>query len=619
MITELSELRALVFTTFTFDPGFFVDNVLPVALDLVEADADLRRAKDRRATRARVGDSLASLPVTVFHDAFDQRQHGEPWRYVRVPVAVPGRFFHSKLVLAAGTLPGGEPAVLAMVSSANLTLSGWGRNAECRARIAILSQQQQAYGALRFFLEWLRRKTSLHGRGDQHEATERVLSTLDDLSEEPPSRVQRKEFGDWLEGRLYFSRNQDAQGLPAFMRAGRRGRPSKLISYSPYWGEVEANCRAFNAVHTTLAPALLAGGETVGLAEAPAGVTLMRNPVDHLRFWHAKLHWLQWRSRASFAVGSCNFTRNGLCGPQGNVEAAVVYDLSISSASGLPKLRAFGDRQIAEAESSEEGAPESVPVEVSVVFDWKARRFEWRWTPTKGMSDGRLELPGVAKIRLTKHTGRRRAAKPCRSFTLHWRARGEPRSWKGLVVEVGLDHSEQDYGRRLRPLDIMDSWKGKRLPVGTGGGGGGGGPGVGSEEEPQGPADFHALNLYEVYRSFWDLRARLGEWQDDLDARRAMLLTRPDSVIALARMASDGDRYVANRYLVLRECEQVFECFGRDLDRSHLRNLQTLGRRLRAHLVAALAEDVRARHLNDDPEALLSWFEREIERSWRPG
>ena len=122
------------------------------------------------------------------------------------------------------------------------------------------------------------------------------------------------------------------EGLSAFLRGKRARGPSELWAYSPYWSDVADLVREFDARETVLVPARRADGRGLGLSREQAeeideGIEIRRNEEDFGdRFWHMKAYWIRQGEGIRTAVGSCNFTRGGLSGRNGNVEAMLVFD-----------------------------------------------------------------------------------------------------------------------------------------------------------------------------------------------------------------------------------------------------------------------------------------------------
>lgn len=149
---------AAVFTTYTFDPTFFEQQVLPTVLHLVSDPVEQPARFLDEARRV-----LQEVPIACLADA-DMRPPGHRLPYDLLEVR--GRTFHPKLVL----LVHDEFARL-QVSSGNLTRSGYGGNTEIFFSINLRYDDAGHVAVLRdvdSFLEAAERLT--RSRGDQLEA-----------------------------------------------------------------------------------------------------------------------------------------------------------------------------------------------------------------------------------------------------------------------------------------------------------------------------------------------------------------------------------------------------------------------------------------------------------------
>ena len=135
-------VRSAVFTTFSFDPGFFEINILPVLFDQPFSQPD-------KVRRLQLEDALRAIDhVAVYYDRRALAQDGEPAQldYRRLDVSRTTGYFHPKVVLllvddrhegeeaAHSDEEGCEPirqALIVAILSANLTRAGWWENVEC--------------------------------------------------------------------------------------------------------------------------------------------------------------------------------------------------------------------------------------------------------------------------------------------------------------------------------------------------------------------------------------------------------------------------------------------------------------------------------------------------------
>lgn len=607
-VSKLPRRDGVVLTTFNLSGPFLEERALPILFG-VEAEAPAARA-------ASLHEALSVTPCTVFYDPTAPPQLSGRYRYTARPVPLRGRLFHPKLIVIAGRAEDGATWVYLAVSSANLSLSGWARNAESFAEVWIYTQRQQAWGALDMFLEWLQRYASLDAQADEADAVSRVRAALARMPADRRLRETGSEFWSGaLRARLYTSVTHPA-GLADFARQGHKRRPDALWVYSPYWSDLPAQLAAFNARRNTLIPALREDKTALGMAaqqaEAlPRGVELRCNPADTgARFWHMKLYKLVQGATTSVIVGSCNFTRAGLVGHGGNVEAALVID---ADPDWLPCGELVDSAMLAGEQLAEEGAPTPSPVVIVVAFDW--REASWRWwldaAPTqRGFL---LCLPGLPALATSAGTHSLPGEAPPRGarYRLMYEEGGEARVWEGQIVELYLDHSARVYGRALTAAEILESWRSASGALASGALHARQREEEGDEPQlSEAPAVFGAVNLYELYRAMRALRAQLRSLAPRPEAQRALLVARPDSVMALVRLAAQDSSTHAIRHLVLEELCGVLRAYQAVLDTSLIARAEGLAAEVRAALLAQLTAELGG----DAPRAaqMLAWFSERL-------
>ena len=175
------KLDGVLLTTFNLSAAFLEDHALPSVLGI--------EAKTNAARRAELHYRLGTTPCTVFYDPVSPPKVSGRYRYVARPVPIRGRFFHPKLVVLAGRSEDGTTWVYLAVSSANLTLSGWGRNAESFGETWIHTRRQQSWKALDDLLSWLSAHSPLGESQGETDAVARIRAALARMPE-------RKRFND---------------------------------------------------------------------------------------------------------------------------------------------------------------------------------------------------------------------------------------------------------------------------------------------------------------------------------------------------------------------------------------------------------------------------------------
>ena len=603
------EMDGVVLTTFNMNGDFLEDHALPAVLGI--------EAKTAAGRRAELHQRLGTTPCTVFYDPATRPRVSGLYRYVARPVPMRGRFFHPKLVVIAGRSESRTTWVYLAVSSANLTLSGWGRNAESFGETWIHTRRQQAWMALDALLDWLGSRSSLREKQSTTDAVARVRAALARMPDR--RRFSNDDSEPWsgtLRANLYVS-VVHTEGLAAFLRGERARGPSELWAYSPYWSDVAEQVAELDARETVLVPALRADGGALGLsreqaAELDEGVKIWRNERDvGNRFWHMKAYWTRQGEGIRTAVGSCNFTHAGLSGGDGNVEAMLVLD---GEPELLPEGAEVEDDNLAEEAEAEEGTPEPAPVAIVVAWDWQASVWRWWLEADSRQCDFKLCVPALASFPIVPGTGSRPGKPPKRGamYKVSYRADGKEAEWQGQIVELNLDYSSRTYGRPLTANEILESWRGRAPTWDLGGGGGDGDSGDDRDDlESDIPAAFDAVNLFDFYRSMSALRRKLRALEEDQDIQRGYLVGRPDSVMALAHLADRDEEAPIVRFLVLRELHSVASTWASVLDGELVERVGRMTRTARDRTHARLRQELDGDE-KKKADCMLDWFEIEL-------
>ena len=624
----LYELDSVVLTTFNFNADFFEENVLPTLLG-VDAEA-------KAAQRAQLHERLCEVPVDIFFDPSVARYSAGDFRYLACPI-VPGvetrSLFHPKNIILAGRDREGVSWVYVSVSSANLTLSGWGRNAEIFADTWIHTRKQQAWGELREFVRWLMHESHLETVSKHGNALTSLAAVLDDM---PNEKCYRDREGcPWagaLHHRLYFSPLHD-DGLAPFLRANRERRPERLVVFSPYWSDVNDVLESFDARNVELVPALLPREvPTIGLdvnkVEALCSKGIYRNIADgDGRFWHFKFYVLEMGARHEVGVGSCNFTSAGTIGAHGNVESMLAIEYGPNEyCEMLPDYNLLEDLDHKSEDAAEEDAPSPAPVSIVVFYNWKERAYLWWYTPRRTHRDALLDLPAKTGFRLKGGKSSSKSKRPPPKggrFIVRYFKDDRPCRYEGRIVEVNLDHSTRTYGTPLTVEDIFKSWKGHRLPLGGGIERAPEDATILGDDDEEGDETsngaFDAVNLYDMYRAFYERAAQLREHEAAGEERavQAALTIRPDGAFALARLvAEDSMSTPAIRFLVLWQTLELFQSFRRLVPDGPWQQVAGWFTQARRELENDLRDDLRRSGSRAAPERAIAWFEDRLSNAW---
>ena len=140
---RFKSIESAIFTTFSFNPDFFENNVLPTLFGIEDSGEGRRRVL--------VNNHLLKTDVCVLYDGSTRPKGSGRYRYQSGGVFLSNRFFHPKLTVIAGRLEDQRPWIYLTAASANLTLSGWGKNQEVIGKVWIGSNRQRAPPRRRWF------------------------------------------------------------------------------------------------------------------------------------------------------------------------------------------------------------------------------------------------------------------------------------------------------------------------------------------------------------------------------------------------------------------------------------------------------------------------------------
>lgn len=463
-IAQMGPLKRVWLTTFNLDIAFVESRILPAVLDMDPPTGrmdyeGLQRALSDSGIDFRIycdprmidivkpkRTSIGIYPVSVRKLAVDEALYLDGERSLFHPKVFYLEDNSKKIVLGAG--------------SANLTLSGWGRNQEA-VDFRTVSSNAQYQQIKQFFMGLLDEELSY---GDFFP-------------------VRRKFYGDDPDWSFIHSLNQHT--LLDALAAG--GELTKLSVWSPYLADslpVLISKLAGPELRVELVPDLAAGqfirtrwGEELQTLIASQRLTLFRPPAERdprIMMTHAKLWLAESSAGRHLAIGSWNFTGPGCSSlpvKGRNVEAGIVHPVSKGTKlCSAPWAVSEGDFACEELLEEEALVPGSLPpFDLTVVFDWQ--RCEYRlsgeWFLGKPQEGHLLILPGVKKpVRLSWNVADGVLKSPLKInveqsaalldspfYTL--RKAGEA-DWTGTIVETGAEYRR---ALRFKSLDdILDSY-----------------------------------------------------------------------------------------------------------------------------------------------------------------
>ena len=619
------ELHGVVLTTFNLDPAFLEGNALPTVFG-VETEA--------RATRdAELHKCLGETPCTVFYDPSTKPKFAGGYRYVARPVPIRDNFFHPKLVILAGRGGRNEQVtnpnfdtnwVYLAVSSANLTQSGWGRNAESFGETWIHTSKQQSWHALHDFLEWISSQSPLKIKQNNSDAITQVLNTLREM----PDRRRFIDDGNEPWSRTLYANFYSSvvyeDGFAEFIHEKCTKQPSCVWVYSPYWGDIANQVKSFNTSKTNLVPALRQRDGVISITQDQAQelalpqLKIIKNKKeDGKRFWHMKAYWIEKDDYCYCAVGSCNFTKAGLKGKHGNVEAMLVYEADEDSNS-FPGGNEVKPDEFAADTTMDDEPPTPAPISIVVVWDWETEMWHWNLADDDNKREFILLLPTYKKgFRIKNGTDSRKGSSPQPGviFTIYYRNIEGSRKWEkwiGSITESNLDHSTRTYGVPLSANQILDSWRNglsvdcNRISreiheIEN--------DGETNNDDTDSPAPFGAVNLFDFYRALRDLKVELANQELSKHRKKAFLVGHSNSVISLANLASQDTNLPAVRYLILFELNKIISEHKKLLGDTQVKNVARMLDRVRKLTIKELKDDPRAQ---SHPYGIIRWFEKNL-------
>ena len=304
-----SEVDSMVFTTFDFDPEFFANHVVSYLMG--NEYEGITKIGELNAANS----WIEKNHVCVYYDISGLKVNENTILTIPVyPVKISTGVFHPKVIAIYGRCRKNSKMMAHLfVSSANLTVNGYGRNVECFTAIEVTTKMVAE--SLSAFLKALR-NTSEH-----HEANQ-FREFIGYLNNGQFSDNDKVEFFWNLDGRTskrYWLETRLAS-LPAY----------GLEVISPYFDEnsLPERIENVNSWSTTLYLSKDNGFYNIKKSiyrelKQKDNITLYQLRADEKnteRFAHAKLI----KKANTIVIGSYNFTEAALCGK--NAEAAIIYN-----------------------------------------------------------------------------------------------------------------------------------------------------------------------------------------------------------------------------------------------------------------------------------------------------
>lgn len=419
-VQGLGPIKRAWFTTFNLGIPFFESHVLPVLLE-TDLPANRMDYENMQLQLAQGG-----LDVRVFCDM--RMMEADQLKRTAVPVhgVLPGRLgldgfgreslFHPKVIF----LEDANGRMVLGTGSANLSVSGWGRNQEVFVFRAV-SNDEQYKQVKRFF------KPLLKAAG---------------LGESQALRVRRLFAGNDLDWR--FSHSFEKEDFLQLLLADAQTK--QLTVWSPYFSRDLARLlkKVRDFTHADLTFSIVPDRvsnryvrtkwtDAIGQMLKQGMLSFHDRPsprAEEIEMTHAKI-WLATGRRACLAIGSWNCTEPGSASFElRNVEAGILLNVPPSTCivGSALKLGAkdFGSDELLKDEDLV-APPYPLPFELLVSFDWEKGRYDVRGRlheEIKGAGYD-LRLPGVQK-----------------RIALHWKLKRADGAWLLETIEEELADNE---------------------------------------------------------------------------------------------------------------------------------------------------------------------------------
>lgn len=561
----------VLFTTFTFSPGFFEDNVLPII-----CGSSVEEIKGHAISYTSLNETLRDqeIKVVVFCDRSVASDPKGKIQYGLMPIGLPNGRFHPKIVLMGGCLKEGTDGLYISVSSANLSISGWSLNREvigwtrvCRNHIPELNN----------LLDWLNGQ-ALSIYGDQAAEDGKIRECIKELQGMLGQKGTVPELSDSTPQLIVSMPGiKDVQKDMAKRLKGEQTWDQAIV-YSPYWQGVSNMAEALGASEIKFVPTTGPDGKydfplsSVKTKEWPENITAeicrcSRWQAD--RFTHAKVFALSGNGKKRLCIGSANATGPALSsdGDLQNVEAMLAYENTTIN-GGDRYLVTLLEEYISDGKESNDDpdAPPLPPFEAVLLMDWKSPGpsllFKYRKNPERSISKVKLQAGPHTGIEISEDCWedpllfQLHSRRSINTFTVTYWENNKNQIFRGFVLHINAEDDDLGYTARPSLDSVLDelramklSGPGKPRPPREPGDGDGESDADGVED------DIEMFDYFGMYQGLFKLRKCLDENPDENRFAKYGLLSLPRIFRAVQLEENNTDRAKIRRYLLLTELE----------------------------------------------------------------
>ena len=410
------KVKAAVFFTFQFDPGFFEEEILPVLFQQSFSHVP----KVRLLQLEEIVRALEH--IAVYYDQKGLVAGAKPAKldYRRIAMSRPTGYFHPKNILILMEEEDEEfrwENLLVVTSSANLTESGWWTNVES-AHIEIIDQFQSRYTSLRDdLLGMISYAKGMDPFQDEHPALEAIRSFL--LKNAQPYQVA------WVSGRLLPQIYRGKQTLADFFGDFIDRQTYNFEIISPYFDDAETVntvCDLLEVVQPKETRIYLpVAVDGTGLCregyydaivalprvywgKLPPAVTAASSSIYKdapQRFVHAKVYRFWNQDRELLFIGSVNLTQAACSNRNaGNFETGILVEVPEKYSRWWLERREERKPQEFRIPQTEEVDPEGTAVPFTLLFNWDSNTLEYFWAASVTPNRVLISSQGITQFEI---------------------------------------------------------------------------------------------------------------------------------------------------------------------------------------------------------------------------
>lgn len=369
IINSFEKIDKIIFTTYDFSASFFEDNIIGKIAQIDEI-SNINQIKA-------CNDMLKEMNISMFYDCNSLSNFEKKLTYNTFPVEIETGVFHPKIIVIYGKKANKEEIHL-FVSSANLTVSGYGRNVEGVIHIDV--NQTELAGDLRNFLNKL---FEYDKRTDELKVDNKKIL-----------RYLRKVEKNGISGdiRLLSSWNNNSSVIKYIQKTD-----GDIHIISPYYmKDIYKFCiENFKDRKITFIPSvdkdhIMIVKEDYYKLKETGNISFRRIAVD--RFIHAKVY----KIGNTIICGSHNFTRQAL--ENRNIEASIIFRYD----EKFEKTEEFLDieKYLYESEIPKQEDEKENNINCYIIADWYTRKIEIELHNVT--SEGKINVGEIELIQFKK-------------------------------------------------------------------------------------------------------------------------------------------------------------------------------------------------------------------------